>query len=173
MDLTGSQQAILNALIDGYQSTESPMTGEKIAEAVDRHPGTIRNQMQTLKALDLVEGIPGPRGGYKPTTNAYEALDQQDLDEADEESLTVARDYDRVDITVEVIDFLEVNHPDECKAEITFTESVADVDVGDPIAIGPTPHTGLVVAGEVTDISDDTTIEIDVVRLEAPLGDEA
>lgn len=169
MDLTDSQQAILNALIDGYQSTESPMTGEEIAEAVDRHPGTIRNQMQTLKALDLVEGIPGPRGGYKPTTNAYEALDQQDLDEADAEDLTVARDYDRVDVTVEVIDFLEVNHPDECNAEITFTDPV-DVEVGDPIAIGPTPHTGLVVAGQITSVSDDrTTIEIDVARLEAPL----
>ncbi|GGN09074.1 HTH domain-containing protein [Halarchaeum nitratireducens] len=169
MDLTDSQQAILTALIDGYQSTESPMTGEEIAEAVDRHPGTIRNQMQTLKALDLVEGIPGPRGGYKPTTNAYEALDQQDLDEADAEALTVASDYDRIAVTVERIDFLEVNHPDECAAEIEFTEAV-DVEVGDPIVIGPTPNTALVVAGQVTAVEDDgRTVRIDVTKLEAPL----
>ncbi|GGL37165.1 TrmB family transcriptional regulator [Halarchaeum grantii] len=170
MDLTDSQQEILSALISGYQSTESPMTGEELADAVDKHPGTIRNQMQTLKALDLVEGIPGPRGGYKPTTGAYEAMDAQSFDEEEAESLTLARDYDRVDVTVNGIDFLGVNDPEECRARISFEASVPDVEVGDPIVIGPTPKSGLVVAGEVVEIgAGGDELIIDIVRLEAPL----
>ncbi|WP_435101999.1 TrmB family transcriptional regulator [Halarchaeum sp. P4] len=172
MDLTDSQQEILNALIEGYQSTESPMTGDELAEAVDKHPGTIRNQMQTLKALDLVEGIPGPRGGYKPTTGAYEALDAQSFDEEEAESLTMARDYDRVDVTVAGIDFLGVNNPDECRARITFQASVPDVEVGDPIVIGPTPHSRLVVAGEVVEFGESgDELIIEVSHVEAPLED--
>ncbi len=38
-------------------------------------PGTIRNQMQTMKALKLVRGIAGPKGGYLPTELAYEMLE--------------------------------------------------------------------------------------------------
>ncbi len=37
-------------------------------------PGTIRNLMQTMKALGLARGIAGPRGGYLPTELAYETL---------------------------------------------------------------------------------------------------
>lgn len=37
--------------------------------------------MQALKALKLVKGVSGPRGGYEPTTSAYEILDTQQIDE--------------------------------------------------------------------------------------------
>ena len=30
---------------------------------MSRNPGTIRNQMQSLRSLGLVKGVPGPRGG--------------------------------------------------------------------------------------------------------------
>lgn len=77
IELTSSQKSILTALINLYGEQEDAVKGEAIAEEVDRNPGTIRNQMQSLKALQLVEGVPGPKGGYKPTSNAYEALDIQ------------------------------------------------------------------------------------------------
>ena len=70
IELTSSQKTILRALVDLYTQEETAIKGEEIAEEVDRNPGTIRNQMQSLKALQLVEGVPGPKGGYKPTTNA-------------------------------------------------------------------------------------------------------
>jgi len=71
IELTSSQKSILTALINLYGEQEDAVKGEAIAEEVDRNPGTIRNQMQSLKALQLVEGVPGPKGGYKPTSNAY------------------------------------------------------------------------------------------------------
>jgi hypothetical protein len=81
IELTSSQKTILTALINLFRESESAVKGEDIAEEVNRNPGTIRNQMQSLKALQLVEGVPGPKGGYKPTANAYEALDVDQMDE--------------------------------------------------------------------------------------------
>src|SRR6056297_1181826 len=84
IELTSSQKTVLRALVDRYTQEETAVKGEAIAEEVDRNPGTIRNQMQSLKALQLVEGVPGPKGGYKPTVDAYEALEIQQLDTAAE-----------------------------------------------------------------------------------------
>ena len=74
MDLTTVQRDILTALINIHRVEGRAVKGEEIAELIDRNPGTIRNQMQSLKALNLVEGVPGPKGGYKATGAAYEAL---------------------------------------------------------------------------------------------------
>jgi len=68
--------------------------GREIAELIDRNPGTIRNQMQSLKALGLAEAVPGPRGGYKATAEANQILD---LDHGGEE---VAVPVVRNDVTV-------------------------------------------------------------------------
>src|SRR6056297_2166857 len=81
IELTPSQKTILTALINLHRESEDAVKGEDIAEEVDRNPGTIRNQMQSLKALQLVEGVPGPKGGYKPTATAYEALDVDQLEQ--------------------------------------------------------------------------------------------
>jgi predicted transcriptional regulator len=70
IELTPSQKTILQELINLFRESESAVKGEDIAENVDRNPGTIRNQMQSLKALQLVEGVPGPKGGYKPTSRS-------------------------------------------------------------------------------------------------------
>ena len=58
---------------------------------MDRAPGTIRNQMQSLKALNLVESITGPRGGYKATEAAFEALSLSNNGDGDEMALPVTR----------------------------------------------------------------------------------
>ena len=63
IELTSSQKTILTALINLHRESEDAVKGEDIAAEVDRNPGTIRNQMQSLKALQLVEGVPGPKGG--------------------------------------------------------------------------------------------------------------
>jgi predicted transcriptional regulator len=65
MDLTQVQRDILTALINIHRGEGRAVKGEEIAELIDRNPGTIRNQMQSLRALNLVEGVPGPKGGYK------------------------------------------------------------------------------------------------------------
>ncbi|WP_435125567.1 TrmB family transcriptional regulator [Halobaculum sp. D14] len=171
IELTDSQRELLAALVDRYQTSESPVTGEVLAEDVDRNPGTIRNQMQSLKALNLVEGIPGPKGGYKATANAYNVLDYQSLENP--ETVMLAREYDHVDVTVDEIDFTNVHDPDECEARLHFEEPVEQFDEGDAILVGPTPISKLVLGGVVQSVDAAANeVVVDVASLEAPL-DEA
>ena len=81
IELTPSQRAILQELVNLFQESERAVKGEAIAAEVDRNPGTIRNQMQSLKALQLVEGVPGPKGGYKPTAAAYDTLQIEQMEQ--------------------------------------------------------------------------------------------
>ncbi|MFB6218306.1 MAG: Rrf2 family transcriptional regulator [Halobacteriaceae archaeon] len=148
IELTASQKTILTALVNLYTDREEAVKGEEIAEEVDRNPGTIRNQMQSLKALQLVEGVPGPKGGYKPTATAYEALDIQELDTAAE--VPLLRNGEPVDdANVEEIDLTSVHHPDLCRAEIRVRGSVRAFEDGDAVRVGPTPLSKLVVEGSL------------------------
>ncbi|ELZ47959.1 Rrf2 family transcriptional regulator [Halorubrum sp. RMP-47] len=154
IELTSSQKSILTALINLYGEQEDAVKGEAIAEEVDRNPGTIRNQMQSLKALQLVEGVPGPKGGYKPTSNAYEALDIQRMDEPAD--VPIFHEGDQVEgVNVDGIDLSSVHHPELCRAEIHVQGSVRDFHEGDSVTVGPTPLSKLVVDGTV-DGKDDT-----------------
>ena len=74
MDLSPIQNDILITLISLYEKKSLPIKGEEIADIILRNPGTVRNQMQALKAIGLVDGIPGPKGGYHPTSLAYKEL---------------------------------------------------------------------------------------------------
>ena len=154
IELTSSQKSILTALINLYGEQEDAVKGEAIAEEVDRNPGTIRNQMQSLKALQLVEGVPGPKGGYKPTSNAYEALDIQRMDEP--ANVPIYHESEEVEgVNVDGIDLSSVHHPELCRAEIHVQGSVRDFHEGDSVAVGPTPLSKLVIDGTV-DGKDDT-----------------
>ena len=154
IELTPSQKTILTALINLHRETEDAVKGEDIAEEVDRNPGTIRNQMQSLKALQLVEGVPGPKGGYKPTATAYEALDIQRMDEP--ASVPLSHEGEPVtDANVEEIDLSSVHHPELCRAEIHLQGSSRDIHEGDKVTVGPTPLSKLKVEGTV-DGKDDT-----------------
>jgi predicted transcriptional regulator len=154
IELTSSQKTILTALINLHRETEDAVKGEDIAEEVDRNPGTIRNQMQSLKALQLVEGVPGPKGGYKPTANAYEALDIDQMDEP--AAVPLLHNGEPVDTAnVGEIDLSSVHHPDLCRAEIHVQGSVREFHEGDKVRVGPTPLSKLVIDGTV-DGKDDT-----------------
>ncbi|OYR40199.1 TrmB family transcriptional regulator [Halorubrum sp. Ib24] len=154
IELTSSQKSILTALINLYGEQEDAVKGEAIAEEVDRNPGTIRNQMQSLKALQLVEGVPGPKGGYKPTSNAYEALDIQRMDEPAD--VPIFHEGEEVTgVNVDGIDLSSVHHPELCRAEIHVQGSVRSFHEGDSVTVGPTPLSKLVIDGTV-DGKDDT-----------------
>jgi predicted transcriptional regulator len=154
IELTSSQKSILTALINLYGEREDAVKGEAIAEEVDRNPGTIRNQMQSLKALQLVEGVPGPKGGYKPTSNAYEALDIQRMDEPAD--VPIFHEGEEVPgVNVDGIDLSSVHHPELCRAEIHVQGSVRNFHEGDSVTVGPTPLSKLVIDGTV-DGKDDT-----------------
>ena len=171
IELTSSQKSILSALINLYGEEEDAVKGEAIAEEVDRNPGTIRNQMQSLKALQLVEGVPGPKGGYKPTSNAYEALDIQRMDEP--ARVPIQHESEEVEgVNVDGIDLSSVHHPELCRAEIHVQGSVRDFHEGDSVTVGPTPLSKLLIEGTV-DGKDDTA-NVLILRIDdmhAPAGE--
>jgi predicted transcriptional regulator len=173
IELTSSQKTILTALINLYRESESAVKGEDIADEVNRNPGTIRNQMQSLKALQLVEGVPGPKGGYKPTANAYEALDVDQMDEP--ATVPLFHNDEQVEnVNVDGIDLSSVHHPELCRAEIHVQGSVRDFHEGDSVRVGPTPLSKLVIRGTV-DGKDDTNniIILQIEGMEAPVGEAA
>jgi predicted transcriptional regulator len=148
IELTPSQKSILQELINLHRESESAVKGEDIAEEVDRNPGTIRNQMQSLKALQLVEGVPGPKGGYKPTATAYDALQIQDMDQPADVPL-FHEDELVPDANVGQIDLTSVHHPEECRAKIKLRGSISDFSEGETIIVGPTPLSKLRIDGTI------------------------
>ncbi len=170
IELTPSQQTILQELVNLYRESEQAVKGEEIAEQVDRNPGTVRNQMQSLKALQLVEGVPGPKGGYKPTATAYDALDIQDLEKAAD--VPFSHEGTPVeDANVEQIDLTSVHHPEACRANITLRGSLAEFSEGDKVTVGPTPLSRLQIVGHI-DGKDDTenTLVLTIDDMQAPVG---
>ena len=134
--LTSVQKEILQSLINLYQSSKGKsIKGEDIAEVMGRNPGTIRNQMQSLRSLGLVKGVPGPRGGYKPTIEAYHSLN---ISVSDEDSkVPVYKNGKRIeDISVAKIEFTSVPQPSEW-------------NLGDVVSIGPTPVNNLGIMGTI------------------------
>jgi predicted transcriptional regulator len=151
IDLTRSQRAILSALLECVREQDSgeAVKGERIADVLDRTPGTIRNQMQGLKALQLVEGVPGPKGGYQPTAKAYRALGVATMDEA--ERVPIHNDGEPVaDVTVTDLHLVSVHDPQRCRAEVRTDRPCLALERGDPVRVGPTPVSNLVVEGELT-----------------------
>ena len=148
MDLSLIQRDILITLITLYHQHSHSIKGEEIAEKIQRNPGTVRNQMQALKAVGLVDGVPGPKGGYIPTALAYKELNINLTDE--EYDVPISRGGEIVQgVNVKEIDFTTLCHPDVCHAVIRLVGSAKLFEIGDKIAIGPTPVNKLLIRGEV------------------------
>lgn len=147
--LTSVQKEILQSLINLYRNSKGKsIKGEEIADIMNRNPGTIRNQMQSLRSLALVKGVPGPRGGYKPTIEAYHALNISALDK--EALVPLFKDGKELkDLNVARIEFTSIPHPGECEAAIKVVGNIKQLDLGDKIRVGPTPVNKLVVNGMV------------------------
>ncbi|MCD4806916.1 MAG: CBS domain-containing protein [Methanococcoides sp.] len=148
MELTPIQKEIIIELINLQRQKASAVKGEEIAELIDRNPGTVRNQMQSLKMLGLVEGVPGPKGGYRATGNAYEALNVTAVDK--EAEVPIYKNEEVVKgATVAEISFTTVRHPDLCNGRIKVLGNIKAFNSGDQVQVGPTPVNRLIVRGEV------------------------
>jgi transcriptional regulator len=148
MEFTPIQKDIIIALINLQRQNDRAIKGEEIAEQIQRNPGTIRNQMQLLKALGLVEGIPGPKGGYKSTGSAYEALCIQQLE--NESVVPLYKNNAVVNgITATEISFTTVRNPDACNGIVRVIGNIRDFVMDDKIKVGPTPVNRLIICGEV------------------------
>jgi hypothetical protein len=149
MDLSLIQKDILITLITLYHRKSHSIKGEDIANLIQRNPGTVRNQMQALKAIGLVDGVPGPKGGYIPTGLAYKALNLNASEEG-QYDVTISRNGNIVTgANVQEIAFTTLCHPDVCHAEIKLVGSAKLFEVGDQITVGPTPVNKLLIRGEV------------------------
>jgi predicted transcriptional regulator len=148
MDLSLIQKDILITLITLYHQHSQPIKGEEIAEVIRRNPGTVRNQMQALKAIGLVDGVPGPKGGYNPTALAYKVLNLNSSEK--EYDVEISRGgVVMKGVKVAEIAFTTLCHPDVCHAEVKVIGSVRLFEIGDQITIGPTPVNKLLIRGEV------------------------
>ena len=149
MDLTPVQRDILTALINIHRVEGRAVKGEEIAELIDRNPGTIRNQMQSLKALNLVEGVPGPKGGYRATGAAFEALNIEAT--GDVVTVPVIRNGVMMEgTTASEIIFNKVMHSQQCDGVVRIIGNIREFNVGDCIEVGPTPVNKLYIRGKVT-----------------------
>ena len=158
VELNPIQKDLIIALINLQRQKDRAIKGEEIAAVIQRNPGTIRNQMQLLKALGLVEGIPGPKGGYKPTGSAYEALSMQQLE--NESVVPLFRNDMMVNgATAAKISFTTVRNPDACDGVVRIIGNTKDFVMGDKLQIGPTSVNRLIIRGEVIG-RDDTTNSI-------------
>lgn len=148
MDLSLIQKDILITLISLYHQYSHPIKGEDIAEIIQRNPGTVRNQMQTLKVLGLADGVPGPKGGYHPTARAYAELNiTEDYSEGD---VLIHKNGAEVEgVRVNEIAFTTLTHADLCHALVKIIGNVRRFEIGDNITIGPTPLNKLLIKGEV------------------------
>ncbi|MDO5851508.1 MAG: CBS domain-containing protein [Methanobacteriaceae archaeon] len=147
--LTAVQKEILQSLINLYKkSNGASIKGDQIAKAMERNSGTIRNQMQSLRGMGLVNGVPGPCGGYKPTIDAYHLLNISDNDEDIVVPLTV-KNKDVNDISVSKVEFTSILHPGECEAIITVLGDIKQLELGDTIRVGPTPVNNLIIDGVI------------------------
>lgn len=162
MELAPIQKEILSTLISLARETGTAIRGEDIAKIINRNPGTIRNQMQSLKTLQLVEGVPGPKGGYKATKRAYQALSIDFIEE--EANIPVTRNGKTIEgLTVEDISLMALRHPLVCNASIKMVGNIREFNAGDIIEIGPTAVNKLVIMGEVVGRDDTENVLICVV----------
>lgn len=148
MELTPIQKEILTVLINLYREKKRAVKGEDIAKILDRNPGTVRNQMQSLKALGLVEGVPGPKGGYNPTGETYRSLGLSNLNK--ETKVPIWRNNNLIEnATVDEVSFTTVRHPEMCNSTAHVIGDIKMFDIGDTITIGPTPVNKLIMRGKV------------------------
>ncbi len=165
MKLTPVQREILITLVDLYHRTKEAVKGEDIAEIIKKNPGTIRNQMQSLRSMGLVEGVPGPKGGYKPTAECYKVLNIEPCDQEEYVPFyinSVLAD----DIKVVGISLPDIPHPNLCRASVQVLGNTKKINVGDIIRIGPTPVNKLIIRGRVIGRDDiDNILLIDILEM--------
>ncbi|MGP8322142.1 MAG: CBS domain-containing protein [Methanosarcinaceae archaeon] len=148
MELTLIQKDILIALINLQREKNRAVKGEEIAGLINRNPGTVRNQMQSLKILGLVEGVPGPKGGYKATGGAYNALNITIME--NEAIVPIYKNNKLVkDANAAEINFTTIRHPDLCNSTVRILGNIRDFVQGDSIQIGPTPVNHLIIRGDI------------------------
>lgn len=138
LNLSNTQREILTALVNLYQKKGCALKIVEIVDAVYHFsPGTIRNLMQTMKALELVKGIPGPGGGYMPTELAYETLGFR----GETKGIPIYRNEELSDVTLQ-----EFRLKPPSSSVLHVLGDIRDFKVGDRIKVASNK---LIISGRV------------------------
>jgi hypothetical protein len=164
-NLSSTQREILLALIELYNKGKKMIKSKEVADMIGKDEGTVRNIILGLKVLGLVESKPGPNGGYIPTLKAYEFIKNPSISPI-LDKLSLYRGNVETDIKIENIELLDVTNPSGNKVILKVTGDLRKIRPGDPVRLGPTPYSRLVVDGVVINADDSRKeVLIDVKRM--------
>ncbi len=163
--LSTRQEEILKTLIELYEKKKDIINSEDIAQQLKRSSGTIRNQMQTLRVMGYVDGVPGPHGGYRPSREAYESMNIESYEEP--VNVYIYRNDEKVEgVYVQKITFDKIPHPKACSSIVSVVGNTTRLNSGDIIRIGPTPLNHIIIKGKVIgrdDVHGEILIETDSI----------
>ena len=138
---------------------------KEVADMIGKDEGTVRNIILGLKVLGLVESKPGPNGGYIPTLKAYEFIKNPSISPI-LDKLSLYRGNVETDIKIDNIELLDVTNPSGNKVILKVTGDLRKIRPGDPVRLGPTPYSRLVIDGVVINADDSRKeVLIDVKRM--------
>jgi len=146
--ITTPQKEIVIALLELYDKKRCLVKSKEIAHRTGRDEGTVRNIMPVLRAIGLIDAVPGPRGGYIPTSKAYEEFNMP----KNIHSLAVpiyTLQGEKTDITVTDILFKSVYSPDFCQAMLKVIGNISRLNIGEDLVVGPTPSGRMIIEGRV------------------------
>lgn len=146
--LSSPQKEIMIALIELYEKKKALVKSKDIAVKTRKDEGTIRNIMPVLRTMGLVEAIPGPKGGYMPTSKAYETFSIP----KHFRTLTVPiyrKNGENTGVNVTDILFKSVYSPDFCQVLLKVIGDVSVLDLGEELVVGPTPSGRMVIEGRI------------------------
>jgi hypothetical protein len=151
IDLTPVQRDTLSTLVNLHRTDSRAVKAKEIGELMDRNPETIRIQMRSLKALNLVESVTGPRGGYTATATAYDALSRGHNGDGDEVAVHIVKNGIVVEgaSATEIVFNNAMRPPCQSCISIRVSGNIKDFSVGDEVEVGPTPISELYIRGKV------------------------
>ncbi len=148
LKLTAAQMKVLQTLVNLYLAGANFISSEDVARILNKRPGTVRSHMQALRTLGLVEGVPGPRGGYRPTSRAYELLLNREMSQM---AVEIFVNGVREELDVERIKLTALSNPNTHKAIIILSQEV-NLSSGDEISIIYAKQ--LIIQGKVLRVED-------------------
>ena len=151
IELTPVQRDTLTTLVKLHRQESRAVKGKEIGDLMDRNPETIRIQMRSLKALNLVESVTGPKGGYTASAIAYDALSMDNNGNGDEVRVPVVRNGIIVEgaSATEIVFNNFMHSTRQSCVSIRIIGNIKDFRVGDEVEVGPTPVSKLYIRGKV------------------------
>jgi predicted transcriptional regulator len=168
IELTPVQRDTLTTLVNLHRQESRAVKGKEIGVLMDRNPETIRIQMRSLKALNLVESVTGPKGGYTATATAYDVLSMDNSGGGDEVAVCVVRNGIIVEgASATEIAFNNITHSiRQICVSIHIFGNIKDFHVGDEVEVGPTPVSKLYIRGKLTELDNATSrIVLDISEM--------